>query len=627
MIISSQLLQQIADPTLPKNERARLRCQLAKQLEDVGNYDVAREAMGELWSHFEGYPALDNLDEATAAEVLLRAGTLMGWIGSVKQIKGSQETAKNLISESIRRFEALSVGEKVAEAQTEIAYCYWRQGAYKDARVWLQEALNRLSTDTNDEVKAVALLRLAIVERSAKRFHDALRIHVEAAPLLQKSSNDSLKGKFYNGFGFVLRNLGTTEKRSDYIDRALIEYTAASYHFGLAGHTRYQACVENNLGFLFSTIGKFTEAHQHLDRAQALFTSLKDNAHLAGVDETRAKVLLAEGRTAEAEKLVRSAVRILERGGEQSLLAEALTTHGIALSRIGSHKLACQKLQCAMEVAQGVGDTESAGLASLVILEELAEHLPAQDLSATYDRAVELLSTSENQESKDRLLACSRRVLFLVSSLPSPPTWKNFNFVEAVRRYEARIIERALRDAGGVVMRAAQLLGIERRSLDAMLRKGRHRALAPLRTPVEPRRRSLMFRDEVDCPDTRIVSVLHVEDDALVADAVSMTLSGEGWSVETCASGAAALERLQSGARYDVMVFDNRLPDTSGLELIRRTRALAHRQQTPIIMLSGDDVEMQARRAGANAFLRKPEDVSVIAETIARLLARRSKQS
>jgi len=40
-------------------------------------------------------------------------------------------------------------------------------------------------------------------------------------------------------------------------------------------------------------------------------------------------------------------------------------------------------------------------------------------------------------------------------------------------------------------------------------------------------------------------------------------------------------------------------------------------------MLSGTDVDMQARRAGANAFLRKPGDMSVIAETVARLLARR----
>jgi DNA-binding response OmpR family regulator len=136
-----------------------------------------------------------------------------------------------------------------------------------------------------------------------------------------------------------------------------------------------------------------------------------------------------------------------------------------------------------------------------------------------------------------------------------------------------------------------------------------------------------MFRDEVDCPDTRAVSVLHVENDDRAANAVNMALTDEGWSVETCADGAAALEKLQSGARYDVLIFDNRLPDIIGLELIRRTRALAHRQQTPIIMLSGDELEIQARRAGANAFLRKPEDVSVIAETIARLLARRSKQN
>lgn len=40
-------------------------------------------------------------------------------------------------------------------------------------------------------------------------------------------------------------------------------------------------------------------------------------------------------------------------------------------------------------------------------------------------------------------------------------------------------------------------------------------------------------------------------------------------------------------------------------------------------MLSGDEVEMEARRFGANAFLRKPEDVPLIAETVARLLARK----
>lgn len=52
--------------------------------------------------------------------------------------------------------------------------------------------------------------------------------------------------------------------------------------------------MENNLGFLFFKLGRFVDAHTHLDRAQILFARLKDELHAAQVDETRARVLLAE---------------------------------------------------------------------------------------------------------------------------------------------------------------------------------------------------------------------------------------------------------------------------------------------------------------------------------------------
>src|SRR5205085_3171159 len=166
------------------------------------------------------------------------------------------------------------------------------------------------------------------------RLNDALRLLIEAAPLFEASGNYTLRGRFHNEYAQVLRKLGAAEGRTDYIDRALIEYAASSYHFEQAGHTRYQACVETNLGFLFGTIKRFRQAHEHLDRAQALFTRLKDRVHIAQVDDARARVLLAEGRIAEAEKIARCAVRTLESGGEQSLYAEALTTQGIALARL-----------------------------------------------------------------------------------------------------------------------------------------------------------------------------------------------------------------------------------------------------------------------------------------------------
>lgn len=555
MNLAKDFLHRMATPSLTHVQRTRLRCQLAKQLEELGNYEGAREAMDELWSGIGERPILDGLDQGVTAEVLLRAGTLTGWIGSIKQVKDTQELAKNLISESMTIFKTLGEEEKVAEAQTDLACCYWRAGSFDEARVILQEVLNHLN-NPDSEVRATALLLSAIVERSAKRFNDALRIHTEAAATFEKCRNPVLKAKFHNGFANVLNYLSSAEYREDYVDRALMEYTAASVHFEEAGHARYQAYVENNLGFLFGTIGRFSDAHEHLDRAQALFTTLKDSGHLAQVDDTRAKVLLAEGRVVEAEKLVKWAVETLEKGGEQSLLAEALTTHGVALARLGRHGEAGLALRRAGEVAERAGDQESAGQAALTLIEESGAHLSAEELGETYERAADLLAGSQNMATFKRLCACSRRVLFLTNASPAPPDWAGFSFKDAVRRYESRLIERALKDAGGLVTRAAQLLGFGNHQTLIYLLKSRHKSLTKARSPVVPRRRSLIrqrgplqsARPADAEPEARPARVLHVEDDRLVSEALKEALESEGWAVEVCADGRAALGKLAGDA-------------------------------------------------------------------------------
>ncbi len=410
MNLAVQLLQQIDDPTFNHQERAQLRCRLAKELEEAGNYEAARSAIGELWQRIGDRPKLDGLDQRTAAELLLRAGALSGWIGSAKQIEGAQEIAKNLISESAIIFEALQETEKVAEAQIDLAICYWREGAFDEARVTLREVLNRIA-DEDSEQKARALLNSAMVERVTKHFSDALRISTEAAPLFEASSNHALKGRFYAGFATLLKNLGAAENRQDYIDRALVEYAAASFHFEQAGHTRYRASVENNLGFLFSTAGKFTEAHEHLDRARRLFVSLKDSVHTAQVDETRARAFLGEGRNREAEKVARSAVNTLEKGDEHSLLAEALTTYAVALARLEHQDRARVSLERAMEVAEQAGDIEGAGMAALTMIEELDRSLTPDEMSAVYERADDLLARTQHPGTPVRLRRAARRVL------------------------------------------------------------------------------------------------------------------------------------------------------------------------------------------------------------------------
>lgn len=634
MNLAEQLLERITDSTLTFSERARLHVQLSKTLEDSGNYEGAREAMGALWSRVGERPVLDGLDQKATAEVLLQAGVLTSCIGSARQVEGAQETAKNLISESIALFEALRDAEKVAEAQTDLAYCYWRQGEFDEARIVLRGVLSQLSASAG-EVKAVALIRSAIVERGANRLNDALRVYIDAAPFFEKISNHALKGNFHVGYALVLKNLGLAEGREDYIDRALLEFTAASFHFEKAGHERFHARVENNLAMLFSKVGRFAEAHEHVERARKIFARLKDNGSAAQVNDTRARVLLAEGRNEEAEKAAHSAVRALEKGDEQALLAEALTTHGVALARAGRHVRARLTLQNAILVAERAGDLEGAGQAALTVIEELSAHLAPGELVAMYERANESLAKTQHQGVISRLLSCSvslMKVLLAQSQFAGqvrpekfglPPTWEGFSFKREMRCYERFLIERALKDAGGVISRAAQLLGFNHhQSLGDLLTK-RHRGLR--HAPIVPRKRSIIRDPDKLLPRTadtqaRPVRVLHVEDNALVAGTVKETLKLEGWSVESCADGTTALKKITGDTHYDLLLLDYDLPGVNGLELARRARRLSHRRRTPIIMLSASDVETEAWRAGVDAFLHKPGDVLVVAETVTRLL-------
>ncbi|MCA1615851.1 MAG: response regulator, partial [Acidobacteria bacterium] len=118
------------------------------------------------------------------------------------------------------------------------------------------------------------------------------------------------------------------------------------------------------------------------------------------------------------------------------------------------------------------------------------------------------------------------------------------------------------------------------------------------------------------------LTILHVEDHKVVADAVKDTLEAEGWRVVTCADGAAALNRLAGVAEFDLLITDDHLPHVGGIEIVRYARALPHRRHLPVIMLTSSDRSGDAQAAGVDVFLRKPEDAQELVPTVARLLGR-----
>src|SRR5690242_11293843 len=87
-------------------------CELAKELEDAGEFELAEETLRPVWKGIPNRPNTSGLKVQEQAELLLRAGTLTGWLGSAKQLSGSQEVAKDLISESATIFETVGLSEK-----------------------------------------------------------------------------------------------------------------------------------------------------------------------------------------------------------------------------------------------------------------------------------------------------------------------------------------------------------------------------------------------------------------------------------------------------------------------------------------------------------------------------------
>lgn len=493
MTLACDSLKELDNPALTESERASVRCAASLELMRKGQYGAACEALGDFWRGIGVRPNVEGLDGKASAEVLLGVGTLSSWLGSLEQAHGAQASAKDLISESAALFDRAGEPERAALARSDLGLCYWREGAYDEARIVLTQASDGLA-GADVERRAAVLLRLVAVEGDAGRLHSALGILKDCGRMLDASEDHYLRGSFHNLHAVILRRLGDLERNEDYYDRAIIESTAAVFHYEHSRHERHAAGNENNLAFLLYKLGRYADAHEHLDRAGVILSRLGDAGMLAKVDETRAQVLIAERQYREAARIIAGAVSVFEQGGEAARLADALVVQGIAWARLGNYENSISVMRRAVSVAEEAGAVSNAGFAALALIEEHGTRraISADDLHDLYWRADRLLKDTQTAEAMARLRACARVVIRRLTGVQLRE--KNFTLFSAVHEFEAKFITQALEEAGGSVTRAAKLLGIRHQTLTSML-DTRHRGLSKKRTPVKKRLRSIIRKD------------------------------------------------------------------------------------------------------------------------------------
>jgi len=109
-------------------------------------------------------------------------------------------------------------------------------------------------------------------------------------------------------------------------------------------------------------------------------------------------------------------------------------------------------------------------------------------------------------------------------------------------------------------------------------------------------------------------AVLLVDDNLTFRDALARALEDGGYMVRVVSSGEEAL-RAAAAARPAAIVIDDVLPGIDGTTVIRRLRLDAALRGVPCLLLTGaedHEAELRALDAGADAFVRKEEDLEVI---------------
>ena len=118
--------------------------------------------------------------------------------------------------------------------------------------------------------------------------------------------------------------------------------------------------------------------------------------------------------------------------------------------------------------------------------------------------------------------------------------------------------------------------------------------------------------------DPAVRTILLVEDDAAIADAVAVALRAEGFAVARVGTGGDALAALRDGTA-DLVLLDVGLPDLSGFEVCRRLRQWS---ALPVVFLTARNDEVDrvlGLELGADDYIAKPFSPR---ELVARVRAR-----
>ncbi len=298
--------------------KSTLTAQKLMKLERSGRYEDALALFGEDWKDVNFSPELPNATTEQYAEGLLRYGSLIGFYGYRHSMAGSQERSRDLLTRAREHFAEPGNTEKIAECENYIALSYWRNGEFREALVWVEEALSKdlpLSSDARLYSEVIKSLIFLSTGRNEENVTNCLAIE----SVFRKHGDAFLNGSLCTNLGLSFNELSRTADAMRYLSLARLFHERSR-------HLTYLGTVYNNLAQLYKLERRFVAAQESADQAIKLYKRLKDRTREASTLDTKAQIYLAEGKFDLALRMADRSIKMLCSGEVSADLAEAHLT-------------------------------------------------------------------------------------------------------------------------------------------------------------------------------------------------------------------------------------------------------------------------------------------------------------
>ena len=297
-------------------------------------------------------PSMEAATREERAEVLLRYGALIGFLGVNSQIANSQEQSKDLLTQAMAEFIAIGDEEKVAECENYLAVSYARLGEFNEARVWLDSSFAR-SISRLSEPRIAWYGIVSLIQNDQRRFSDTIALLAPVESDVLTFDDPYLLGIYYGNLGIALKDTGRLAEALSCFDKSRL------YH-KISRHKIYTGTVENNIALLYRDLRNFPKSHAAIDAAIETFKKAGDKTRSGYALDTKANIFLSQGELKKALAAIDKSIDVLKRGENALFRVESLLTRSKILLHLDRFADATMTLLEAVDIQRMKVDEDAA---------------------------------------------------------------------------------------------------------------------------------------------------------------------------------------------------------------------------------------------------------------------------